>query len=1344
MLRLFLLLGMLMATLSFPVQAITLREIPEPLKPWTHWILEDIPQWQCPFLYENFQQKRCSWPGRLNLTLATQGGQFQGNWTLYRPDWVILPGDTQHWPQGVNSHQQALIVLEHQGKPAVWLPSGHYEIEGHFKWQAVPERLAIPEDTGLLNLSVNDKIIAYPRIEQSALWLNIANQDETQQANSLDLQVFRQIIDDSPLRIVTVLDLQVSGKAREVIFPHALLNAALPISLDSPLPARLESHGELRVQVRPGHWLLTLTARMEEPVSQLSLNTSDGNWPASELWAFQSMPALRLVEIESLPAIDGSQTNLPDAWRQLPVYRINNGQSMVFKTLRRGDPNPPPNQLNIKRRLWLDFDGGGYTVSDQITGKMSRNWRLDSLPELQIGQALLNGQQQLITQREMGHGVEVRRGELQLQADSRLEGGISQWHAVGWQQSFQQVSAELNIPPGWRLLAVKGVDNDPDCWLSQWTLLDVFLLLVITLAISRLWSWHWGALALISLTLTWYEADAPRWIWLNTLAALALLRVLPENRFATWVIGYRNLCWLALLASVIPFMVTQLRIGFYPQLEQHGQVIPVSITDADNIQEVASLDIQSMERMESQMPAAPARMVGKSLGLMREPTVGSTALDRIDPDAHLQTGPGLPTWQWRRVFLNWNGSVDPQHTIRLWYLPPFMNLVLHILQAALVGLMALKLMGVLSLQRLHQMSRFGLMVLIPVLMFPSPDTFADLPDAGMLEQLKQRLQQTPQCLPSCAEVSNMTLNLDGKSLQIEWQLHAQEALAVPLPARQQQWMPERITVDGHDAPSLIRQEDRLWLAVEAGVHKVLMQGPIIDDDKFLLALPLIPQYTQLRAEGWRVDGLYEQGKVGPQLEFNRLQVNDGPNKLLASTVFPPFVRIERTLHLGLDWRITTTVHQLGDSNAAVMLEVPLISGEAVTDPNIHVKEGLALVNMAAGQRSLSWESILDRHETIQLKTASASQWHEIWRIDISPIWHMESSGLDVVHHQDPAGSWLPEWHPWPNEALSLSITRPKAVNGATMTIDNSELSLKAGKRSEQVKLALTLRSSKGGQHNITLPHGAVLQNVILDGQEQTLRQQEETVTLPIHPGTQHIVLNWQTNQEQSMLLTTPLVNLQQNSVNSHIETILGEDRWVLITLGPQFGPAALIWGLLVVLAFLAWGLGHMTLTPLHHWQWFLLLIGLSQIHIGAAMLVVIWLVALGWRKQHASLKASTFNLQQILLGVMTLMALWLLFLAVQQGLLGSPDMQITGNQSSAFDLKWYQDHSGPELPTATIISVSLLWYRVLMLLWSLWMALSLLNWLRWGWECFSTEGVWRETKKNLPKTDDSSQASQAK
>jgi len=76
-------------------------------------------------------------------------------------------------------------------------------------------------------------------------------------------------------------------------------------------------------------------------------------------------------------------------------------------------------------------------------------------------------------------------------------------------------------------------------------------------------------------------------------------------------------------------------------------------------------------------------------------------------------------------------------------------------------------------------------------------------------------------------------------------------------------------------------------------------------------------------------------------------------------------------------------------------------------------------------------------------------------------------------------------------------------------------------------------------------------------------------------------------------------------------------------------------------------------------------------------------------------------------------------------------MQITGNQSTAFNLNWYQDHSDAELPTAWVVSAPMMMYRLLMLCWSLWMAVSLLDWLRWGWECFSSHGLWR---KKLPET----------
>jgi hypothetical protein len=34
-------------------------------------------------------------------------------------------------------------------------------------------------------------------------------------------------------------------------------------------------------------------------------------------------------------------------------------------------------------------------------------------------------------------------------------------------------------------------------------------------------------------------------------------------------------------------------------------------------------------------------------------------------------------------------------------------------------------------------------------------------------------------------------------------------------------------------------------------------------------------------------------------------------------------------------------------------------------------------------------------------------------------------------------------------------------------------------------------------------------------------------------------------------------------------------------------------------------------------------------------------------------------------------------------------------------------------------------YRIVMLLWALWLSFVLLRWARWGWECFSAQGLWR-------------------
>ncbi|HKY90644.1 MAG TPA: hypothetical protein VJM11_06360, partial [Nevskiaceae bacterium] len=106
--------------------------------------------------------------------------------------------------------------------------------------------------------------------------------------------------------------------------------------------------------------------------------------------------------------------------------------------------------------------------------------------------------------------------------------------------------------------------------------------------------------------------------------------------------------------------------------------------------------------------------------------------------------------------------------------------------------------------------------------------------------------------------------------------------------------------------------------------------------------------------------------------------------------------------------------------------------------------------------------------------------------------------------------------------------------------------------------------------------------------------------------------------------------------------------------------------------------------------------------------------------------ARRANAAQILLALWTLAALSALFGAVAQGLLGTPDMQIVGNGSSAYELRWYQDRFDGQLPTAWVLSVSIWVYRGLMLAWALWLANSLLAWLRWGWAQYTAGGVWHK------------------
>ena len=56
---------------------------------------------------------------------------------------------------------------------------------------------------------------------------------------------------------------------------------------------------------------------------------------------------------------------------------------------------------------------------------------------------------------------------------------------------------------------------------------------------------------------------------------------------------------------------------------------------------------------------------------------------------------------------------------------------------------------------------------------------------------------------------------------------------------------------------------------------------------------------------------------------------------------------------------------------------------------------------------------------------------------------------------------------------------------------------------------------------------------------------------------------------------------------------------------------------------------------------------------------------------------------------------------------------------------WFMDRTASQLPQPFVISVSIWFYKLAMLLWALWLSFALLRWLPWAWRQYASEGLWR-------------------
>jgi hypothetical protein len=913
---------------------------------------------------------------------------------------------------------------------------------------------------------------------------------------------------------------------------------------------------------------------------------------------------------------------------------------------------------------------------------------------------------------------------------------------VGWDHDFQGLSGVLNLPPGWRLLSARGVDVVPGTWLQRWSLLDLFLVLIVSLAVMRLWSVRLGFLALATLVLTYHEPDAPRQVWLHLLVAVALLRVLPEGRIRRWVSLYRWGAVAVLLVLTLPFMVQQVRWGIYPQLEpvheapspRLGMMLaPMAPPPAPE----TGAPMESYER--KAMPGGPAGdYVSKERMKPQRETVSQQSWLLQDPRAVIQTGPGLPGWSWRQIPLRWNGPVAKEQEVTLWLLSPRTNLVLALARVLLLAFLIVPLMdwGTLRDRWVKPGGAAAVLLLMAFALswLAAPArAAAEYPPPHLLGELRQRLLKPAECLPHCAEVPLMELHSEAETFRITLSVDAAAETAVPLPATTTSWMPAAVTWDDRPAEGLLRDSrGQLWIRAVEGVHRVVLSGAAPSGESVQLPLPLRPHRVVVSGSDWDVSGIRPDGRPDASLQLSRKVKAGLPETEAAEKRLPPFLSVERLISLGLGWEVRTTVTRTTPAGTPVAARIPLLEGESVTSTGVRVESRMAVVDMEPQATQVQWVSSLEERSEIRLvapQLLDGPSRVETWILDASPIWHCEASGIPMIHHQDDSGIWKPEWRPWPGESVTIRVSRPAAIAGQGITVDQAALGMTPGERFRQAQLTTSIRTSGGSQFPVLLPPGSVLEQVTINGKIQPIRQEDRKVILPLEPGARSAVLEWREPGPMLSMLQVGEVRIgseDQQAVNADVTVNMPRDRWILWAGGPRLGPAVLFWSSLVVVILAAAGLGRISWTPLKTHHWLLLGLGLTQVHPVVALVVAGWILAMGIRARKTFAGGwFTFDATQILLVLWTLAALGCLYAAVHNGLLGIPHMQIAGNHSTDFHLQWTQDRFTAVLPQPWILSVPLLVYRVLMLLWALWLAVSLLSWLKWAYQSWSHGELWR-------------------
>lgn len=486
--------------------------VPTELKKWTSWVNKDNYTKDC---IEDF----CVFISKLTLQ-KSQGYNFmfEGS-SLTNATYITLPYSDSAWPLSVTVNGRKAIMVNHQSRPLVQVNKGDFKIEVAYNNTifnknssfSLPFNVVSFDNTTSQNISLKD----------NTLNLNDINQTDEQSAFT-EIKVFRKFVDNIPYQLQTNIEINYSGKIKELN-----LGKVLPENFNLS-----KINSDLKIIYKNNHYYATLVSGTHfvnftsfAPKETSSFSIKDLVLDVdSEIWSVEKNNNIRNIDIASANSVDPKQVSVPEQWNTLPAYMVIDKFDIVSN--QQGLSLNTDLKVNAIRKSIFGFNDTVYNF-DTFTLTNQNSKQLNFYPGVNISSVTMSQPKMLLQEKDYSYVLlnsQDKTGTVQF--DTNKNNSISSQLSNNY---FLDEWTVYFTPRTDLIWASHATITSPDFWFNSWNLYSLFSLSVLIIALYKLMGVETAIFALFSL-FSFYYNNSIFWIfWILLVISYAFNKHLSEK-----------------------------------------------------------------------------------------------------------------------------------------------------------------------------------------------------------------------------------------------------------------------------------------------------------------------------------------------------------------------------------------------------------------------------------------------------------------------------------------------------------------------------------------------------------------------------------------------------------------------------------------------------------------------------------------------------------------------------------------------------------------------------------------------------------------------------------------------